>query len=303
MTSAANDYTWWRNALKGIVGPITADEPMAGFYRGKRRDKQTGAVTFQAIAYWYKDGALHCHVNQSPVDDQRAREIWPYVSKSPITDQVYFAVVRDGKPWPDLNEAVIGHNAAPVEDDADAIRDRIEDLAREAERMIKAGAAESEDIVNQASDLANTFGELQTKIAALHKVEKQPHLDAGRAVDAKWFGLRDRAADLKSRLKAVVVTPFLKKKDDEARAARIAAVQTGKPVEEIPQTRVVAGSSKRSTALRTYVSAKIVDRDKLLDSLKEHPELNALLQNIADKAAKSKIALPGCEIIEERRAA
>ncbi|HWW46275.1 MAG TPA: hypothetical protein VNZ94_00350 [Xanthobacteraceae bacterium] len=299
----STEYTWWRNALKGVFGPINADEPMTGFYRGKRRNKQTGEVTFQPVAYWYKDGVLHCRVDGQPVEDLRAREIWPYVSRNPVTDKIYFAVVNEGQQWPDLNDAVIGHNSAPVDDDIDAIRDRIEDLAREAERMIKAGAAGSEDSANQASDLANTFGELQTKIVNLHKVEKQPHLEAGRAVDTKWFVLRDRADDLKKRLKSIVVTPFLRKKDDEARAAQIAAIQTGKPVEEVPQTRVVAGSSKRSTGLRTYQTAKIVDRDKLLESLRDHPELNALLQSIADKAAKSKIALPGCEIVEEKRAA
>jgi hypothetical protein len=52
-----------------------------------------------------------------------------------------FTAVRAGEPWPDLNDAVIGHNSAPVEDTDTAIRDRIEDLAREAERMLKAGAA------------------------------------------------------------------------------------------------------------------------------------------------------------------
>lgn len=296
-------WEWWRNALNGVFGEISADEPKTGFYRSRRKNKQTGEVTFASVAYWYtKDDILRCQIDGKDIDDMQARTAWPYVSRRPISHELFMAV-RNGAPWPDLNDAVIGHNGSPVDDSDAAIRDRIEDLAREAERMLKAGAAGDQAVADQASDLANTFGELQNKVIALHKAEKQPHLEAGRAVDTKWFTLRDRAADLKAKLKAVVVNPWLNKKAKEAEAARLAAIQTGKPVESVAETRVTTGSSKRSTALRTYHFAVIEDKAKLLDSLRDHPEITALLQKIADAAAKNQVALPGCVVKSEKRAA
>jgi hypothetical protein len=297
-----DEWDWWRNALKGVFGTTHADEPQTGFYRSRRQNKQTGEVTFQTVAYWYKDGKLRCQIGGKDVDDLVAREAWPYVSRRPITHELFIAVCH-GEPWPDINDIVEGHNRAPVDDSIEAIQERIDDLAREAERMLKAGAAQDQATSDQASDLANTFGELQTKIGNLHKAEKAPHLEAGRAVDKKWFGLRDRADDLKSRLKAVVVTPWLRKKADEANAAKVAAVTAGKSVGEAPEVRVTAGSTKRSTGLRTYYFAEITDKAALLDSLKDHPRVVAVLQEIADEAAKKQVALPGCVVKSDRRAA
>jgi hypothetical protein len=300
--SAEDPWAWWQNALKGVFSQISADEPQTGFYRSRRKDKRTGEVYFAPVAYWYKEGVLRCQIGGREVDDIVAREAWPYVSRRPITHEL-FTAVRNGEPWPDLNDAVMGHNAAPVEDSLDAIKDRIEDLAREAERMLKAGAATDQAMSDQASDLANTFGELQNKVVGLHKVEKQPHLDAGRALDTKWFSLRDRADDLKKRLKAVVVTPWLAKRAAEAEAAKRAAIQTGTPIDQTTQVRVTSGSSKRSTGLRTHYFAEITDKAALLESLKDHPRVAALLQEIANDAAKQQVALPGCAVKSEKRAA
>ena len=188
-------------------------------------------------------------------------------------------------------------------DDIDALKDRIEDLAREAEKLIAAGPAQTDAESDQASDLAQTFGELENRIKRLHQTEKEPHLEAGRGVDRKWFGLRDRAAELKRRLKLAVVTPFLAKKVEATEKADAAAVLSGADPATLPNVRLTAGSCKRASALRTYYSAEIEDKAKLLDALKDHPEVLACIQAIADAAAKQKIALPGCRIVKEQRAA
>lgn len=296
-------WAWWTNALQGVFGEISADDPKTGFYRSRRKDKQTGEVTFAPVAYWYKDdGTLRCQIDGRDVPELDAREAWPYVSRRPITHEL-FTAVRAGAPWPDLNDVVIGHNQAPVDDTDAAIAERLDDLAREAERMLNAGAATDQAMADQASDLANSFGELQNKVIGLHKSEKQPSLDAGRAVDTKWFGLRDRADELKRRLKAVVVNPWLNKKSQEADVAKRAALQAGAPLESVAETRVTAGSSKRSTGLRTYYFAEITDRAALFESLKEHPEVVALIIKIANAAATKQVALPGCVVKSEKRAA
>lgn len=301
-----DQFQWWRDALAGNRGPIHEGEPQSGYYRGKRKDKATGAVTFQAVAYWRdtQTGALRCHLNGRDLDEQRALELWPFVADRPVPEDWYFGVL-DGKPWPDVNEAVAGHNQAPPDDSAEAIQERIEDLAREAARLVEDAekAPLTKEACDHASDLANTFGELEAKTKSLHQIAKAPHLEAGRAVDGKWFPLRDRAAQLKAMLKAKVVTPFLKKLAEERQKAASAAIAAGAAPEELPPTRVVAGSSKRSTGLRTFTSARVTDWDALLAHLKEHPDIRAEAQRIADAAAKAGVPLPGTEIVKEQKAA
>ena len=310
-----DQYEWWRNALAGNVGPIHDGEPQSGFYRSKSKNKQTGAVSHNAIAYWRNDaGDLKCQINGKPVDEQRALEQWTFCCRNPITFDLHRDVVMSGNQWPDTNEVVERlSNNPPADDSIESISERIQELSREANKLIEAGAAGDQNAADRASDLANSFGEMETKVGKLHQVEKAPVLQAGREIDAKWFALRDIAKELKAKIKAVVVTPYLRKKDDEARAARAAAekaardaAMAGKPTPQptvAPPARTMAGSSKRSVSLRTYYSAQIEDRAALLTSQKDHPEVVAVLQKIADAAASKQIALPGCKVVEERRAA
>lgn len=298
--SDGNEWQWWVNALAGMSAPIHDSEPQCGYYRVRRR----GRGGFSPVAYWIdtKTGEQRCHLDGEDFDLQRAMEIWPYASKSPVRAFDYDERLKTGK-WPGESEAVIGHNAAPVADSVEAITERIADLAREAEKMIAAGAAQNEAASDQASDLANTFGEIEGKVKDLHKAEKDPHLEAGRVVDRKWFTLRDMAADLKRRLKFAVVTPFLNKKADEVQKAAVAAVQTGTAPEALPQVRLTAGSSKRSTGLRTQTSAEVTDWEVFLTSLHAHPEIREVAQRIANASAKAGFALPGTSIKKDRVAA
>lgn len=298
--SEANDFQWWLNALGGVFEPIHDGDPQCGYYRVKRKGRDSSSP----VAYWMdtQTGEQRCHMDGQDFDVQRALEIWPYASKIPVTREDYDERLRTGK-WPGESASVIGHNAAPVADSVEAITERIADLAREAEKMIAVGAAQDDATSDQASDLANTFGEIEAKIKDLHKAEKEPHLEAGRTVDRKWFTLRDMAADLKRRLKLAVVTPFLNKKADEAHRSSVAAVQAGAAPESLPTTRLTAGSSKRSTALRTQVSAEVTDWEVLLTSLHAHPDIRDAAQRIANASAKAGFALPGTSIKKDRVAA
>lgn len=108
---------------------------------------------------------------------------------------------------------------------------------------------------------------------------------------------------MKRRLKLAVVTPWLRFKDEEARKAKVAAISAGAAPETLPHQRTTAGSSKRSTALRTQISAKVNDWGALLAALKDHPDIHEAAQRIANASAKAGVALPGTEIIKEKVAA
>ena len=297
---ATNDPTNWQRRLSGETVETHSDTPDYGFYRVRSRDK----TTWRPVAYWWDEatGELRCHLAGQELEQNRACELWPFASTNPITHEIYLSVIEGGQ-WPDVNEAVAGHNRAPVEDSPEAIDERIADLGREAEKIIAAGAAQTQAAADQASDVANTLGELEAMAVKLHKAAKEPHLEAGRAVDRTWFPLRDKAADIKTRLKRLVVTPFLRKQDEERQKTLSAEIAKGTPVEALPQTRTTAGSTKRSTGLRTQRSAEIADYAALLAHLAEHPEIKETVQRIANASAKVGVALPGMKIVENKVAA
>ena len=95
MDDIDREFTWWQNALKGERGPIDGDNPRAGYYRSKAKDKTLGAV-----AYWYDSNSseLRCQQNGRDIDDLRAREMWPHVSRRPIAEDVFWHF-RDTGIW------------------------------------------------------------------------------------------------------------------------------------------------------------------------------------------------------------
>lgn len=64
-----------------------------------------------------------------------------------------------------------------------------------------------------------------------------------------------------------------------------------------------AGRTGARVSLRTFVSARVVDYDKALLALKDHPEMKALVDQLANRAVKAGMEIAGVERLEERRAA
>jgi len=265
-----NDYRWWAAALLGHATPIDVNEPAAGFYRNARSNLP--------YAYWVENSKQRCHINGHDVELQRALDDWPYVAKNPVSHEDYKHRIATGL-WLSEHEAVHNHNRAPSEDSVEALKDRIDVLARNAQALIDAGEAKTQHSCDQAAELANTLGELENKVRALHDAQKQPHLIMGREIDRRWFPLRDKAAEFKTKVKQIVITPFLKK------------------------TGGGAGLTKRTVALVSNYRAEIVDMALLMQCLQNNPDVIALLQRLANRAANSKVELPGTRLIVEQRAA
>ncbi|MCK7474050.1 MAG: hypothetical protein MZV49_12165 [Rhodopseudomonas palustris] len=260
----ADQCEFWRRRMAGEVIPIHDGEPQAGFYRLTSKDG-----TSQPVAYWFaRDGLLRCRIGDNDVSEQTANERWPWASKRPISHEVYKLVLAGGA-WPDQHEAVTRDRnnsaAAPDDNSFEALQDRIEDLARDADALVKAGAAQDQDAANRASDLANRLGELQKKADAARSEERKPHDDAAKAVQVKWKPIIDRA-DVYKRIKLMVITPFLqaeakrqREADEAARKAAQEAAKAGSPIPEAPVERAApkAGSGGR----RLRCPARIHRRD------------------------------------------
>jgi hypothetical protein len=296
-----DQYDFWRRRLAGEVVPIHDAEPQAGFYRA--RDK---AGNWHAVAIWYgKDGKVKCRVGGLDIAEQAANERWPYVSKNPITHEVYKSVIA-GNPWPFQNEAVLRDNGAPAEETFETLKDRIDDLARDAFKLIKAGGAKSQDESDRAADLANRLAELQKQADFVRAQEKRPHDEAAKAVQAKWLPVL-AVADVYKQIKLLVITPFLRAEKARLEAAAAEAAKAGAASDPISTGRPAApkagAGGRRAVALRSRKIVTINDRAQVLAFFAGSERVTALLQELAEKAAAAGVSVPGITVTDEEVAA
>jgi hypothetical protein len=331
-----DQFSNWRLRLKGETVPTHTDSPDAGFYRNRGIP----------VAYWFDGDQLRCHIGGKPCTDMdRANTTWPFASKQPVTKVAYDEYLKTGT-WPDQHAAVTesftGSNNPPDDDSLEGVRAAIDALAHEADLLIKKGAAKTQNEADQAADVATRLGGLWTKADNIRKVEKQPHLDAERAVDDRWRPVLT-AAVIYQNIKAAVITPFLNAENAKRRvaqeaadkAAREAAAEAARKQQEIDEAHrkataealakdqplplpppepppapppvaqfvpASAGTRGRKVSARTKKLAKIEDYAAALASFAQHEEIKTLVQTLANKQANIGVVTPGCKIVEEGQA-
>jgi hypothetical protein len=305
-----NEYDWWRAALSGNVGPLHDGEPQSGRYRSRRKNKETGEIVWRPVAYWndWSDPAaprMLCKIGDKMLDAKQGAELWSYVAQHPITNEVYKHAMATGE-WPDVHPAAqrdrINSANAPDPDSLEAVKDSVEDLAREAEKLIKAGAAKTKDESDRAADLADRLRKLEVRADTRRRQLNEPHEDEIDKINGAWNPVRDLAADAKQRLKAVVVTPFLLARDAAEAKAREDAAKTGAPVAAPPPRKRAAGTSSR-VSLTSQKSAVIKDYDKALAYFAQNQKVKDLIQQLANAAVRSGTTPDGCELHENKVAA
>jgi hypothetical protein len=304
-------YQWWRKALARNRLPIHDGELRCGLYRWGNR----------AVAIWQTGGQgysaeTHVTYNGAPQFVDNVLEHWPHISKEPVTPQTYMACRDAGWKWPGGNAVVdamtmtpvgskppvLGSNEPPADDSPAMLSAQLDELEREAKRLIEAGAAKSQAQVNEAARVADKIASVQKAALELHQRSKAPVLEQGRAIDRLWFPLRDRADELKRLLKGAVVTPFLIADEERRRKENVAMVAAGIAPEAIVNQGAKASGGTRTTSLRTVTSANITGYYELLEHLRDHPAIKGAVQDIADRSAKAGVQLPGMLIVKTRSA-
>lgn len=319
------DYTFWQDALAGkdMSKRTHMNDPQPGFYRTKRGD---------AVAIWYDSGKIVAKENARMVD---AEDVWSWCCTAPVTHEAYTHRMEQGA-WPDgapPNPATIGHNMP--DDPAEALALELAGERELAEAFLKK-PIQSEDDADKAAVWSKRLGNISKKADDHRKVEKQPHIDAGAAVDAKWNPIRDGAKEISTALKRHL-DGWLRQKQaeeaerqrkarEEAEAKRRAAEEAARKAsaedeaakaeaerlakeaaaaekEAAQNHNASAGRTGAKVAMRTFTFAEITDYDALLTALKDRDEVKELVQSLANRAAKSGIELPGMKIIQEQRAA
>jgi len=320
-----NAWHWWQEALAGRIGPIHDGDPKQGYYRTRFKDKP-----WEPVAIWFEDGEWHALRGERKVD---ASDIWTWCCRNPITYEAYTKAI-EGAGWDDEPEApAIGHNLP--DDPFEALQVEFAAEKEQAEAFLKQPIKTQAD-ADRAAIWSKRLSTIAKKATDLHKVEKQPHLDAGRAVDNKWRELKEEPDALSKKLKRHM-DDYLREQqriemerqrkaqeeadrkrreaEEAARAAaqvedEAAAAEAKRLAEQAAQAErdaqarnMSAGRTGARVALRTFVSARIVDYDKALRALGNHPEMKALVETLANRAVRAGVEVEGVERFEEQRAA
>ncbi|MBO0141461.1 hypothetical protein JZX87_09830 [Agrobacterium sp. Ap1] len=333
MSSNDNAWAWWQAALAGNFGPIHDSSPEWGYYRV--RDGKNGP--FLPVAIWQENGEWIALRNGQTTD---AAAIWTWVCRNPITEDAYHAAMA-GKGWGDEPEQVRGMGDNLPSDPFEALKLEFAGEQELAETLLKS-KVETQDQANKIGVLSKRIAGITKRATDLHKVEKAPHLEAGRAVDDKWRDLKEEPDALSKKLKRhldaylqeqqrIELERQRKAREEaeriqrEADAARIAAeqasakndnsaaeaaveaerlAQQAAAAERETQARnASAGRTGAKVSLRTFTYAEITDFEKLLMALKDRPEIKEVVETLAHRAARSGVELAGMAIKSEQRAA
>ena len=192
-------WAFWRLQLAGGKPEIKPGHPEQGFYRNRTRNNETRALEYEAVAIWYEGETLNCQVIKA---DKRVVNfiVWEMVDelfarccRSPITVE-QFNMIDNGGAWPDLIEPADIATADMPLDAALAVD--LETTKTRAAEWLKniGGKIETQEHADKIANYATAFAALETKAEKQRKAEKEPHLEAGRAVDAKWKIVTDNAS-------------------------------------------------------------------------------------------------------------
>ena len=294
----SDGYEYWRKALAGEKPPIHEGNPQPGYYR--KRASRNGP--WLPVAIWEKDGQLVATIDGKPVDPA---EIWTWVADKPVTYEEFKARTETGRwpgeaPEPSSGAPVIGHNRPPA-DPIDVLNARIEEQAQLVHDWLELhqGGLQSQAEADQLADMVNALRALAKEADEERKREKKPHLDACREVDGKWKPVIERPQALAAQAKRVL-TAWLRKQREAERARAKAALDAG---EKQARANPAAGHAKRKMVLRRRKVAVIENWQAATLHFLENEELRAVVQRLANAAARSGQPVPGVTIKEEEYAA
>lgn len=276
VAESLNDWSLWESLLAKKGSPKPDSDIAAGFWRLPNGI----AGTALPVATWNDDGYWLAQINGAEAIDKDCGSDWSeFLAKTwpklvAVEHEAYLAALDKGI-WPDGTplkkdqRGGMGDNAPP-EGSVEALLAEAAGHLESARNLVKAGIAKTEEDADIASNLAKTLTEAKAKVIAAHKVEKQPWLDGGRAVDNKFFPTRDGLETAAKAIKDKVINPFQveqrRLRDEEAakkRAEAEAAAAAGREAEPPPSEpeKVSSGSRGRKTSLVERRYGEITDHE------------------------------------------
>jgi len=319
-----DQFAHWREALDaGKPVEFVKGAPRAGYYRVRDRG-QDRAIRWDAVAIWYDDDGLNCARTgrPAPTHADEIEELFAQCNSSPISYDLYQSIANGGA-WPDAVEPVAP--SAPDLPPHQAIDAEMTALREQMAKWIaEIKAVKTQEEADKAGNYAGEFAKLEKRAADAHKVEKAPHLEAGRLVDAAYKPVIERAGTLKAYAKKTAEAFLIAEKrriDEENRKAkeeadriareqeraRIEAERAGAPPPIAPEPppfapvpqKAKAGTSGRAISIRTRTVHQITDVRALLAYVADMNDLPAdfmaTLQVMVNRMRAAGVTVPGVE--------
>ncbi|KQQ39079.1 hypothetical protein ASF58_23345 [Methylobacterium sp. Leaf125] len=305
---APDPFDWYVAALEGNPPPIDPTVAPCGYWRLPNRENG-----FDPLAIWIDDAGqkwaqrgaeklTHVSVPGEVVfgdltvggEEGFSREVMAYAIRYPVDVDLFFEVLEGRTRWPDLPPPIpVTYSNAPS-DPLQAAKQELEAERIEVERFLRTPVADQVR-ADLAANWANRLADLEKRIEDKRVELKAPHDKAAKAVQAVWKPLVDKAAVLKSQLKAST-TKFLQDKAREEAIARAKLAEAGEVLPTAaPGPR--AGTAGRTVSVATLYRAQIEDYPATLAFFAEREEVRELVQSLANRIIAAKGTVPGCKAV------
>lgn len=319
-------WQWWRDALAGKESEIHADKPQCGFYR--KRDGK-GGKWLPVMIRFDNDNVLRCRVGNDSAANPH--EVWTWCAGNPVSKEDAKHAFDTGS-FPG-EVAAIGDNSGDL-----SLAEQIRDFAGRAIEWFRKNGIKDK----KSSDIAANYRAELIRMAKVadteREAEKRPHLEASRAVDAKFKPLVDEAtaaaneirdgltkwmraeearleAEQRAKYETEKKAAEAARKEVEAQRAKqmiedpIAALTSDpEPLPDLPPppepVKVQAGGQRgRKTGFREVTKYVITDYAAALAHCKDHPDVRAAVEKVCAGLAKAGATVPGVETKIEKVAA
>lgn len=308
-------------------------QPEQGYYRTRFKGGQ-----WEPVAIWFENDQWNAMRGERMVD---AADAWNFCRTHPVSYEAYQKAI-DGAGWDDEPPApAIGHNlpADPFEalmleyqaekeqaeafmktpittqDQADKAAIWSKRLATIAKKATDLHKVEKQPSLDEGRRVDDKWRGLKEEPAEVSKKLKR-HMDAYLQEQARIERERQEAArreEERLRREAAEAARKAAEADQQSEAERQAAIDRAHQLEqeaaakakEAEAKNASAGRTGARVALRTFVSAKVNDYQAAATALvlMKHPDILAIIDQLAHRAIKAGQSLPGVERIEEQRAA
>lgn len=346
MTQNAADWRYWRAELAN-PGSLPRDtaERIAGYWRIQSAKTKPD---YPCYVGYSPEGNVFWAVGRERAKSDKPDEwhdfmSWTFPKCVAITKDAYHAALEtgfwpDGKPvWKMTDEQKhgidisSGDNAAPVDE---ALSDQIKALA---EKINATPEPTTQDAANALSGLLDKMRALLKLAKAQFETEKEPFLEGGRAVDAKWRSIRApgeeagiggearrkaflkkeqarldaEAAEERRKQQAIIDAENERIRQENAqRAAEAAEAGKAEPEEIVPEIAAPAVEAPRATAgaafgrnsgLKKVTVLDTLDAEALAFHFLETKDVDFInyLTDRARKAIRAKVTLPGVKTKDE----
>lgn len=334
-TTTESPYAYWKAALAGEKPKMFVDDPQLGFYRcgiyEKLPNKAAKRVGWRPVAISYQDGMFAVVGGMTILDRDRINELWSSCAGNPISEEWYRAVAERGEQWPDSHEEKApmvpeGQIGLSPAQQALGMAERPEskiarELAECKKLLPKYKAIDSDEMSAKARSLQNRFLDLRGEAGKHYEAANRPLLEQQKKLRELWFPLRDDADEASSALKKAMGAW----EDEKRKAAKLAAEAAEKaarehaeaarkaeqanqppppPPEPVksnvpPPASQIRGGAGRAASVSVALFVTEIDVDKVFQQFRESPDVIKVLSDLAQKAVRAGIAVPGATVVEK----